>query len=33
MRPARVNDITAAKVMQVEADATYVFDLGYYDYG
>ena len=33
MTPARVNDITAAKVMPVEAGATYVFDLGYYDYG
>ncbi len=31
--PARVNDITAAKAMPVEAGATYVFDLGYYDYG
>ena len=31
--PARVNDITAAKVMPIEAGATYVFDLGYYDYG
>ncbi len=29
---ARVNDITAAKAMPVEAGATYVFDLGYYDY-
>ena len=29
---ARVNDITAAQVMPVEAGATYVFDLGYYDY-
>jgi hypothetical protein len=28
--PARVNDITAAKVMPI--GATYVFDLGYYDY-
>jgi IS4 transposase len=31
--PANVNDITAAKEMPVEADATYVFDLGYYDFG
>ena len=28
-----VNDITAAKEMPIEAGATYVFDLGYYDYG
>jgi hypothetical protein len=27
-----VNDITAAKAMPIEAGATYVFDLGYYDY-
>jgi hypothetical protein len=31
--PAKVNDITAAKAMPLEPDATYVFDLGYYDYG
>jgi hypothetical protein len=31
--PANVNDITAAKRMPIEAGATYVFDLGYYDYG
>jgi IS4 transposase len=31
--PANVNDITAAKVMPIKAGATYVFDLGYYDYG
>lgn len=30
--PARVNDITAAKAMPIEGGATYVFDLGYYDY-
>jgi hypothetical protein len=30
--PANVNDITAAKVMPIENGATYVFDLGYYDY-
>ncbi len=29
---ATVNDIVAAKTMPVEAGATYVFDLGYYDY-
>lgn len=29
---ARVNDITAAKAMPIEAGATYVYDLGYYDY-
>lgn len=29
---AKVNDITAAKVMPIEAGATYVFDLAYYDY-
>jgi hypothetical protein len=31
--PTNVNDITAAKKMPIEAGATYVFDLGYYDYG
>jgi hypothetical protein len=30
---ANVNDITAAKAMPIETGATYVFDLGYYDYG
>jgi hypothetical protein len=30
---ARVNDITPAKEIPIEAGATYVFDLGYYDYG
>jgi hypothetical protein len=30
---AKVNDIVAAKRMPIEAGATYVFDLGYYDYG
>ena len=30
---ANVNDITAAQQMPIEAGATYVFDLGYYDYG
>ena len=30
---ATVNDIVAAKMMPIEAGATYVFDLGYYDYG
>ena len=29
---ANVNDISAAKEMPIEAGATYVFDLGYYDY-
>jgi hypothetical protein len=29
---ANVNDVTAAKQMPIEAGATYVFDLGYYDY-
>lgn len=31
--PARVNDITPAKRMAIVPGATYVFDLGYYDYG
>jgi hypothetical protein len=31
--PANVHDITAAKEMPIEAHATYVFDLGYYDFG
>jgi Transposase DDE domain/Domain of unknown function (DUF4372) len=30
---ANVNDISAAKDMPIEAGATYVFDLGYYDFG
>jgi hypothetical protein len=30
--PANVNDITAAKAMPIQLGATYVFDLGYYDY-
>ena len=29
---ATVNDITAAQTMPIEPGATYVFDLGYYDY-
>jgi hypothetical protein len=29
---AKVNDITAAQTMPIEPGATYVFDLGYYDY-
>jgi Transposase DDE domain/Domain of unknown function (DUF4372) len=29
---AKVNDITVAQEMPIEAGATYVFDLGYYDY-
>jgi hypothetical protein len=31
--PANINDITAAKEMPITPGATYVFDLGYYDYG
>ena len=31
--PANINDITAAKAMPITPGATYVFDLGYYDYG
>ncbi len=30
--PARVNDVTPAQTMPIEPGATYVFDLGYYDY-
>jgi hypothetical protein len=30
--PARINDITAAQTLPIAAGATYVFDLGYYDY-
>jgi len=30
---ATINDITPAKAIPIEAGATYVFDLGYYDYG
>ncbi len=30
--PAKVNDITMAQEMPIEPGATYVFDLGYYDY-
>jgi transposase len=30
--PSRTNDITAAQTMPIEPGATYVFDLGYYDY-
>jgi len=33
LTPANVNDITAAKALPLEAGATYVFDLGYYDFG
>ena len=29
---AKVNDVTMAKQMPIESGATYVFDLGYYDY-
>ena len=32
MSAANVNDITVAQQMPIEAGATYVFDLGYYDY-
>ena len=32
MTPTKVNDITAAQAMPIEPGATYVFDLGYYDY-
>jgi hypothetical protein len=31
--PANVNDITVAKQMPIEPGATYVYDLGFYDYG
>ena len=31
--PARINDIVEARKMPVEAGATYVFDLGFYDFG
>jgi hypothetical protein len=31
--PPRINDITVAQAMPIEPGATYVFDLGYYDYG
>jgi hypothetical protein len=31
--PAKTNDITAAQAMPITRGATYVFDLGYYDYG
>ncbi len=31
--PANVNDITVAKTIPIKPGATYVFDLGYYDYG
>ena len=31
--PARVTDLTAAKAMPIEPGATYVYDLGYYDFG
>lgn len=30
--PSNVNDITAAHAMPIEAGATYVFDLGFYEY-
>jgi IS4 transposase len=31
--PAKVNDILPARAMPIEPGATYVFDLGYYDFG
>lgn len=31
--PAHINDVTAAKAMPIEPGVTYVYDLGYYDYG
>ena len=31
--PFNVNDITPAKELKIETGVTYVFDLGYYDYG
>lgn len=31
--PANVNDITAAKAMPITPGTTYVFDMGYYDFG
>jgi IS4 transposase len=31
--PAKINDILPARTMPVEPGATYVFDLGYYDFG
>jgi IS4 transposase len=31
--PSNVNDITAAKAMPIDPGATYVYDLGFYDYG
>lgn len=33
LSPANVNDITVAKTMPIRPGASYVFDLGYYDYG
>src|SRR5205814_481945 len=30
--PRRINDTTVAQQMPIEPGATYVFDLGYYDY-
>jgi hypothetical protein len=31
--PANVNDISVAKILPIKQGATYVFDLGFYDYG
>lgn len=33
MTPDAVHDVTPAKAFEIEKGATYVFDLGYYDYG
>jgi hypothetical protein len=33
LTPANVNDVTVARLMPIRPGATYVFDLGYYDYG
>ena len=30
--PARINDITMAKILEIKPGETYVFDLGYYDF-
>ena len=33
LTPANINDITVAKSLPIKPGATYVFDLGYYDFG
>jgi Transposase DDE domain/Domain of unknown function (DUF4372) len=33
LTPPKINDITVAKTLPIKPGATYVFDLGYYDYG